>query len=103
MAPDPDTNPARDPDLAHKLRSYAKGAVDVNLRQMLLRIAAAYDAESARLQVLETTRSAALSVLESAVQHDAPGDMERADDDQVADVEREQKAPVVVGVDQRRQ
>lgn len=41
----------RDPHLARTLRFYALGTADANLKQMLLRIAAEYDMESARLQL----------------------------------------------------
>ena len=42
----------RDPELARTLRSYALGTTNANLKQMLLRIAAEYDAETARLVLL---------------------------------------------------
>jgi len=42
----------RDPHLARTLRSYALGTADANLKQMLLRIAAEYDLETARLALL---------------------------------------------------
>ena len=52
-----DLDPPRDLNLSHALRSYALGAVDANLKQMLLRIAAEYDAESSRLDLLKASIS----------------------------------------------
>ena len=50
VAVDP-TGP-RDRDLARTLRCYALGTADANLKQTLLRMAAEYDVETARLALL---------------------------------------------------
>ena len=50
-----DPNRPRDADVARALRSYALTTVDANLRQILLRTAAEYDAAFVRPQAPATT------------------------------------------------